>query len=90
VQPVDLFDAPVFRDAMKNISLTEEAYQQLKAWQKGTESLSQVVLNVLPKRGTAGEMEEGFRQLPGLSESQVLEVAAALEWGNRHETEAGL
>jgi len=75
---------------MKTISLTEEAYQRLKAWQKGKESLSEVVLEVLPKRGTAGEMEEGFRQLPGLSESQALEVATALEWGNRHETEASV
>ena len=71
---------------MKTISLTEEAYQRLKAWQKGTESLSEVV----PKRGTAGEMEEGFRQLPRLTEGQGLEVVAALEWGNRREADAGL
>jgi predicted CopG family antitoxin len=75
---------------MKTISLTEEAYQRLKAWQKGTESLSEVVLKVLPKRGTAGEMEEGFRQLPRLTEGQALEVVAALEWGNRREAGAGL
>jgi predicted CopG family antitoxin len=75
---------------MKTISLTEEAYQRLKAWQKGKESLSEVVLKVVPKRGTAGEMEEGFRQLTGLSESQALEVAATLEWGNRREAIAGL
>ena len=76
----------MFRDAMKTIPLTEEAYQRLK----GNESLSEVVLRILPKRGTAGEMEEGFRRSPSLSESEALEVAAALEWGNRREADASL
>jgi hypothetical protein len=53
-------------------------------------SLSEVVLKILPKRGTAGEMEEGFRRLPSLSESEALEVAAALGWGNRREADASL
>ncbi len=80
----------MFCDAMKTISLTEEAYQRMRAWQKDNESLSEVVLKILPERGTAGEMEEGFRRLPSLSESQALEVATALEWGNRREADASL
>jgi len=52
---------------MKTITLSEEAYERLKAWKTGKESFSQVVLRLVPKRGTFGDLEDGFRTLPKLS-----------------------
>ena len=52
---------------MKTITLSEEAYERLKAWKAGKESFSQVVLRLVPKRGTFGDLEDAFRSLPKLS-----------------------
>ena len=52
---------------MKTITLSEEAYERLKAWKTGKESFSQVVLRLVPKRGTFGDLEDAFRTLPKLS-----------------------
>jgi predicted CopG family antitoxin len=53
---------------MKTITLSEAAYERLKAWKTGEDSFSQVVLRMVPKRGTFGDLEDGFRVLPKLSE----------------------
>jgi predicted CopG family antitoxin len=52
---------------MKTITLSEAAYERLKAWKVGDDSFSQVVLRVVPKRGTFGDLEDAFRALPMLS-----------------------
>jgi predicted CopG family antitoxin len=52
---------------MKTITLTEAAYERLKAWKTGRDSFSQVVLRVVPKRGTFGDLDEAFKALPVLS-----------------------
>jgi predicted CopG family antitoxin len=52
---------------MKTITLTEAAYERLKAWKAGKDSFSQVVLRVVPKRGTFGDLDEAFKALPTLS-----------------------
>jgi predicted CopG family antitoxin len=52
---------------MKTITLSEEAYERLKAWKTGKDSFSRVVLRLVPKRGTFGDLEDAFRSLPKLS-----------------------
>ena len=54
----------------KTITLTEEAYERLKAWKTGKDSFSQVVLRTVRKRGTFGDLNESFNVLPPLSEEQ--------------------
>jgi predicted CopG family antitoxin len=39
----------------------------LKAWKTGDDSFSQVVLRMVPKRGTFGDLEDAFRAVPTLS-----------------------
>ena len=56
---------------MKTITLTDEAYERLKAWKAGKDSFSRVVLRVVPKRGTFGDLNESFKTLPQLSEQQA-------------------
>ena len=56
---------------MKTITLTDEAYERLKAWKSGKDSFSQVVLRKVPKRGTFGDLNESFKALPPLSEGTV-------------------
>jgi predicted CopG family antitoxin len=55
---------------MKTITLTEEAYERLKAWKNDRDSFSQVVLRTVPKRGTFGDLNESFKALLPLSEEQ--------------------
>ncbi|HEY5704753.1 MAG TPA: antitoxin VapB family protein [Terrimicrobiaceae bacterium] len=55
---------------MKTITLTDEAYERLKAWKTGKDSFSQVVLRTVAKRGTFGDLDESFKALPPLSEAQ--------------------
>ena len=57
----------VYTRSMKTITLSEEAYERLKAWKTGKDSFSQVVLRLVPKRGTFGDLEDAFRSLPKLS-----------------------
>jgi predicted CopG family antitoxin len=52
---------------MKTITLSEAAYERLKAWKTGEDSFSQVVLRLVPKRGTFGDLEDSFRALNRLS-----------------------
>lgn len=68
---------------MKTITLTEEAYLRLKSWKTDpSESFSKVVLKAVPKRGTAADMEEGFKRLPELTEKQAETVAQSMAWAN--------
>lgn len=69
---------------MKTITLTEEAYQRLLAWkQSPRDSFSSVVMTVVPKKGTLGQLIEDVKALPPLSarHSRVMEEAA--EWGRK-------
>jgi Uncharacterized ACR, COG1753. len=59
---------------MKTITLNEAAYERLKAWKSGQDSFSQVVLRVVPKRGTFGDLEDAFRTLPKLSAEHSLTI----------------
>jgi predicted CopG family antitoxin len=65
---------------MKTITLSDPAYERLRAWKTGRDSFSQVVLRVVPKRGTFGDLNESFKALPSLSEEQsrlMLETIAS-------------
>jgi predicted CopG family antitoxin len=55
---------------VKTITLSDAAYERLKAWKTGGESFSQVVLRVVPKRGTFGDLNESFKALPALTDEQ--------------------
>ena len=57
----------VYTRNMKTITLNEAAYERLTAWKTGKDSFSQVVLRMVPKRGTFGDLEDAFRALPKLS-----------------------
>lgn len=54
----------VYTRSMKTITLNEEAYERLRAWKTGEDSFSKVVLRMVPKRGTFGDLEDAFRGLP--------------------------
>ena len=80
---LDLFHALMFHAYMKTITLTDEAYHRLKSWKTDpSESFSKVVLKAVPKRGTATDMEEGFKKLPELTQKQAEAVAESLAWAN--------
>lgn len=73
---------------MKTITLNDEAYERLKSWKSGDlDSFSKVVMNVVPKKGTAADMEEAFAHLKPLSEPEATAVIAALEWSNQWGTD---
>ena len=59
--------ALVYRRSTKTITLTDEAYERLKAWKTGEDSFSRVVLRTVRKRGTFGDLNESFKALPPLS-----------------------
>lgn len=65
-------------EEMKTITLTEEAYDRLKAWKAGKDSFSRVVLRMVPKRGTFGDLNESFKALPQLSEQQARTMHEAI------------
>ena len=69
----------VYTRNMKTITLNEAAYERLKAWKTGKDSFSQVVLRMVPKRGTFGDLEDAFRALPKLSaeDSRTIEERTA-------------
>jgi predicted CopG family antitoxin len=60
----------VYTRNMKTITLSEEAYERLKAWKTGGDSFSRVVTRMVPKRGTFGDLEDSFPLLPELSAEQ--------------------
>ena len=68
---------------MKTISLTDEAYERLKAWKSPEwDSFSKVVLEVIPKRGTAADMERAFCALGSLTPEGAKRIEEAMGWGN--------
>jgi predicted CopG family antitoxin len=69
--------------SMKTISLTDEAYQRLAAWKDSTkESFSAVVLKVVPKRGTFGDLGEQMDRLAPLTTEQAATIEEAVRWAN--------
>lgn len=72
---------------MKTITLTDEAYERLLSWKGASqESFSKVVLSVVPKKGTLGQMLEDVKSLPALSSRQVRVMEEAATWGRKPET----
>jgi predicted CopG family antitoxin len=68
---------------MKTITLTDEAYERLKDWKHNPrDSFSNVVLRVVPKRGTLADMLEHFKQLPPLTDHQAQIMMDATAWAN--------
>jgi len=68
---------------MKTITLTDEAYERLKSWKtESSESFSKVVLKVIPKKGTAADMEDAFECLKPLTAAEAGEVLSTFAWAN--------
>jgi predicted CopG family antitoxin len=70
---------------MKTLSITEEAYDRLLAHKAaGGDSFSKVILRMVPKKGTAGQLLDRIQLLPELSaeEGEALErtVAEGNDW----------
>ena len=67
---------------MKTITLTDEAYGRLIEW-KGSpkESFSKVVLKVVPKKGTLGQMIEDLSACPPLTSKQAKVMEESVSWG---------
>jgi predicted CopG family antitoxin len=71
---------------MKTITLTDEAYARLKDWKESErDSFSNVVLRVVPKRGTLADLLESFHQLPVLTDQQAIVMEEAVAWANTWE-----
>jgi predicted CopG family antitoxin len=71
---------------MKTISLTDDAYERLKSWKSPAwDSFSKVVLEVIPKRGTAADMEKAFQALSPLTQEEANRVEEVMAWGNAWE-----
>ena len=69
---------------MKTITLTQEAYERLRAWKTPAEdSFSKVVLKVVPRKGTLGQMLEDVHALPPLSDRQSRVMEDTVAWGRR-------
>ena len=69
--------------SMKTISLSDEAYERLAAWKEtGKESFSAVVLKVVPKRGTLGDLGAQMDRLSPLTEEQAAAIQDAVRWAN--------
>ncbi len=67
---------------MKTITLSEDAYQRLLDWKVYPhDSFSRVVLRVVPKKGTLGQLLEDVQQLPPLSERQARVMEETVQWG---------
>jgi predicted CopG family antitoxin len=71
---------------MKTISLTEDAYERLKSWKSPEwDSFSKVVLQMIPKKGTAADMEKAFQALSLLSQEEAKRIEEVMAWGNAWE-----
>ena len=67
---------------MKTTSLTEDAYERLKSWKSPEwDSFSKVVLEVIPKKGTAADMEKAFQTLPPLTQEEAKRIEQVMGWG---------
>ena len=68
---------------MKTLSITEEAYERLVSHKSvGRDSFSKVILRVVPKKGTAGQMLENLKYLPEMSEEQGQALERTVAEGN--------
>ncbi len=68
---------------MKTITLTDEAYHRLAEWKSSPrESFSNVVLRVVPKRGTLADLGREMDRLPPLSEDQARIMEETIAWAN--------
>lgn len=68
---------------MKTVTLSDEAYQRLRAWKGGDlDSFSKVVLAKVPKRGTLGDLAAEFDRLAPLADDEAKRMREALEWAN--------
>jgi len=82
-RPIDMTRVVMHRFSMKTITLTDEAYARLKSWKvDSADSFSKVVLRSVPKRGTAGDMNDAFAMLPALTGRQSAALQASLAWAN--------
>lgn len=71
---------------MKTISLTDEAYERLKSWKSPEcDSFSKVVLDVIPKRGTAADMEKAFQSLKPPTDEEAKRIEEDMGWANSWE-----
>lgn len=71
---------------MKTISLTDDAYERLKSWKSPEwDSFSKVVLEVIPKKGTAADMEKAFQTLRPLKQEEAQKIEEAMGWGQAWE-----
>jgi predicted CopG family antitoxin len=69
-------------DHMKTITLTDDAYRRLIEWKTGaTDSFSRVVLRIVPKKGTFGQLLEDVQRLPALSDKQARVMEETATWG---------
>ena len=69
---------------MKTITLTEDAYGRLLEWKTSPrDSFSKVVLEVVPKRGTLGQMLDEVGRLPSLTKEQSVVMEDAAAWGSQ-------
>lgn len=67
---------------MKTITLTDDAYGRLLEWKSAPkESFSAVVMKVVPKKGTLGQMLSDMKDLPRLSSKQAKVMEDAASWG---------
>ena len=54
-----------------------------KSWKtESSESFSKVVLKVIPKKGTAADMDDAFECLKTLTGAEEEEVLSSLAWAN--------
>ncbi len=68
---------------MKTITLTEEAYERLRAWKdRRLDSFSKVVLAKVPKKGTLADLAAEVEKLPPLTDEHARVMEAAVEWAN--------
>jgi predicted CopG family antitoxin len=73
---------------MKTITLTEEAYGRLLEWKSvPKESFSAVVLKLVPKKGTLGQMINDMKDLPRLTDKQAKVMEQASAWGREPTTQ---
>ena len=67
---------------MKTITLTDEAYLRLKEWKQAAgDSFSKVVLAMVPRRGTLGQLVKDVAELPPLSSEEAQAMEDAAQWG---------
>ncbi len=68
---------------VKTITLTDEAYERLASWKESPkESFSRVVLKVVPKRGTLGDLGTEIDRLPPLTDAALVVLERAAAWAN--------